>query len=343
MANKKITALDGLTGPISGPDLFIIVDASDTTMSGYGTDKKLTFSHLVSEVASSIGAAGATGATGPQGLSGPSGPRGFAGATGATGPSGPSGPPGTGTNVTYTNANLTPVAVGGIAASSSFSGATLQQMFDTLLYPFYPPAFTSFYIVGQSASVEVGDTVVMANAVFAWYTSYGMYVVNPSIYVTDVTRSINYTLSPINNTGTVQVSAGATSVSKSTAASNTFGIQGTDTHANGFSSTFTINWYWRQYWGTNANTSLTDVQIKALVSSVLSSSAAGSRSFAAGDYKYIATTATLTSFIDTGTGNPVPMDTLTPVSVTNANGKTVTYNVYRSHYALGSTLTIAAS
>lgn len=50
MASSKISALAAEVSPIASGDLFVIVDVSDNTMAASGTDKKLTFSLLKSEI-----------------------------------------------------------------------------------------------------------------------------------------------------------------------------------------------------------------------------------------------------------------------------------------------------
>ncbi len=58
----------------------------------------------------------------------------------------------------YTNASPTPFTVGGIAAGSTFSSQTLQQMFDALLYPYQAPT-TSLALTPAGGLREKGDTV----------------------------------------------------------------------------------------------------------------------------------------------------------------------------------------
>ena len=66
---------------------------------------------------------------------------------------------GAGTGSTYTNLNNTPYGVGGIDAGSSFSGKTMTQMWDNLLYPTIMPTYNNRSVVlngVNTASVEVG-------------------------------------------------------------------------------------------------------------------------------------------------------------------------------------------
>jgi hypothetical protein len=100
------------------------------------------------------------------------------------------------------------------------------------------------------------------------------------------------------------------------------------------------------YYGTSANTSLTEAQIEALASSGLQSGRTGNYTFGAGDYKWICyptsfgTTNTSTGFKDTSTNLAVPFESPLTVSVTNAYGQTTNYYAYRSTNIMGSTITI---
>lgn len=57
---------------------------------------------------------------------------------------------------TYTNATPTPVTVGGIPAGSTFSAATMQEMFDLLLYPYIAPGVSLNSTPGTGV-YEFGD------------------------------------------------------------------------------------------------------------------------------------------------------------------------------------------
>ncbi len=57
MADTKITDLTALTTPVTG-DLLPIVDVSDTSMAATGTDKKITYGNLKTQVATDLGISG---------------------------------------------------------------------------------------------------------------------------------------------------------------------------------------------------------------------------------------------------------------------------------------------
>jgi hypothetical protein len=118
------------------------------------------------------------------------------------------------------------------------------------------------------------------------------------------------------------------------------------------------------YYGTSSSATLDESGIEGLTSSLLTSSETGTKSFAAGGYKYFAwpdsfgsPTAT-TGFKDTSTNLAVAMADSTDnaffsetengwsygeVSVTNAFGQSTTYRVYRTKNVLGGSINIQVS
>ena len=302
------------------------------------------------------GTTGAEGPTGPQGIQGPTGATGI-GEVGPTGPSGvgvvgptgdtgsqgtpgPTGATGSSGSDVYNNASPTPSTLGGIPSGSTFSSQTMTQMWDALLYPYQAPAFTSFSISGQSTPIEVGATVA-ANPTFNWIeTNIGN--VNPS---TTVIRNVSTIIANnVSNTSPYAATDGA--VTKTTATTNTWSIEQTNTHSQTFSRNFTVTWQWRVYYGESVNTPLSEAQIEALRVGNLQSGFAGTYSFQAGGYKYIcypSSMGTASTFKDTGTNLDVPFETVYTVSVTNANSVTTNYNVHRTTNIIGSAINIQVS
>jgi len=62
-------------------------------------------------------------------------------------------------DLTYTNANAMPNTVGGLAAGSTFSGQTVQNMFDRLLYPYIAPAISLSTSPSTGTVREFGNNV----------------------------------------------------------------------------------------------------------------------------------------------------------------------------------------
>lgn len=245
---------------------------------------------------------------------------------------------------TYTNAGATPSAIGGIAAGSTFTGRTWQQMFDALLYPYQLPAFSSFTFTGAVTPLEVGAQIA-ANRTFTWGTTNAGNINANSIKVQYPTGTDLAT--GLANDGTEVVTHAL--VTRTTPGTETFRIIGTNTQAGNFQRDLSIEWRWMRYSGTSALAGpLTEAQIKALGTASLQTDDAATYAYgaAAGTYKYIAcpvSFGTLTTFKDQSTNLDVPMQAPYQVSVTNTYGQTTNYNVYRTTNQLGAAINIVAS
>lgn len=272
---------------------------------------------------------------------------------GTTGPTGPTGPGG-GSSFTYTNSDPMPQDVGGFTAGTTFLNADLDFLWTGLLYPYQAPAFTSFSIQGQATTVEVGTTI-SGNQTFIWSTSNSSNIQANSLSIRDITNATDLGTG-LANDGSEVLNVG--SVTKTTATNNQWRIRGVNTQAANFDGFFNVNWRFLRFAGTSANTTLTEAQIEALATSELAAGFAGTYAFASGDYKYFAWPDSFggaNSFKDASTNFDVSMVTSSDnpaysnsenglfydlVSVTNVNGVTVDYRVYRTRNILGGTITI---
>lgn len=254
---------------------------------------------------------------------------------------------------TYTNLNPVPTTIGGIPAGSTFNNTTYSQIFDTLFYPYMVPNFTSFAISGQSLTLEVGASIAAGSKTYTWGTT------NPGNIQTNTIRIRNGATVILDNSPNdgSQVINLASPITKTTVASNSWDIRATRTNGSYMTRTMTVWWYWRHYYGTSINTTLTESDIEALTSSFLGTVITGNYNFIAGGYKYFAfpnTAANPVLFKDTTTNLAIAMadasDGYTDtnagvypfqfVSVTNTYGVTINYRVYRSKYILGSSIQI---
>ena len=228
-------------------------------------------------------------------------------------------------------------------------------MFDALLYPYQTPAFTSFSITGQSTTIEVG-TSISGSKTFTWSTSNFGNINTNTILIKDQTANV-ILVSASANDGTETITLPSTIV-YNVPSSNTWSITATNSKSSNFSTTFSVSWVWNLYYGTSANTILTATQIQALLNSLLTGSASRTYSYAAGGYKYLSFPTTFTSpasFKDASNNLNVAMSDTSDdasysnvanginyalVSVTNVNGQTVSYRVYRTKNILGGTINI---
>jgi hypothetical protein len=270
--------------------------------------------------------------------------------------------PGGGAGGPYGGASPTTLTVGGIPSGSPIFGLTYDQLWQDLLVPYIAPTFTSFIISGQTQSVEVGSTVSGLKS-FAWAFSNPALVTANTMDILDVTGATTLA-SGISIVSPYSVSIG--SITLTSPSTYSWRGRATNTQSTVFnSSNFTISWFWRKYYGTNASASLNETQIEALINNPLSNTLVGSYSFAAGDYKYFCWPDSFGSptsgpfpngFISAGLGVSMASSIDDPfysntqngwsyglVSVTNINGIATNYRVYRTLNTLGSTVIITVN
>ncbi len=221
------------------------------------------------------------------------------------------------------------------------------------------PAFTSFLIVGQATTIEVGATIAAGSKTFTWTTSNSANVAADSISITDTTAS-TVLASGLANDGTEDIVI--TDITLTDAGDQVWTIDGVNTNAIGFSRTFTVSWEWKVYAGISASVVLDETEIKALSDfNGLQSGFAGTYNYSATGYKYFAypdEMGDVAVFRDPSTGFLIAMAQVTDnaaysniangyyyalVSVTNANGITTDYRLYRSQNVLGGTISFAIS
>ena len=154
----------------------------------------------------------------------------------------------------YTNAAPVPKTLGGILAGTTFNNMPIQQVLDTLLYPYNPPVFTSFSILGISAKYEVGAGLPAGNYVFKWTIDQPANVKTNSITLEGT--------SFLPNTGTY--TKALPSIREDIPTTRVFHISAQDVKNQTFSDTFTISWSYRRYWGVSNKQSLTDEEANAL-------------------------------------------------------------------------------
>jgi hypothetical protein len=242
----------------------------------------------------------------------------------------------------YTNLTPVPQTIGGIQSGTTFNNVPLTSMFDALLYPYQVPSFSSFNL-NQSSTVEVGYTIPSGSKTFNWTTTNSSNIVVNSVSITDTTDSI-ILATGLANDATENISI--SSIQYLTDSSHIWSIQAQNTHSGSMSTTYTVDWYWKIYYGEHISSSLTD--ILSLRISELSNTAAHTYTFIADiqKYKYItypSSFGTLTTFKDTTTFLNVAMSPMTVVSVTNYYGVVTNYNVHRSLNKLGAAINIQSS
>lgn len=256
----------------------------------------------------------------------------------------------------YTNL-VGSVAVGGIPAGTTFSNATMKDMWDALLKPPYQqPNFSSFTFNHGGTLREVGNAIVGGTYSFTWGTTYPANVQTNSVTIRDLTNNV-VLLGGTANDGSAVITL--STINKATPASHQWRANAVRTNSTVFySPTVTVSWFWKRYYGTQSLTSLTAPQIQGLTGA-LAGNRLGNYTFGAGNYKYFAWPTSFgapTLFRDFNTNLAVAMAGVaegytTPVgayyaqvvSVTNIWGYTTNYYVFRTRNILGGSIIITVT
>ncbi len=223
------------------------------------------------------------------------------------------------------------------------------------------PAFSSFAITGQTTPIEVGATIAAGSKTFTWATTNNSNITANSISIVDTTASVTLA-SGLANDGSQVISIGA--ITNTIPATQVWTINGVNTHLATFSRTYSVIWEWRVYAGTNSAGTLTSSQIKALSdSNALQASFPGTYNITSSPvvyyyFSYPDSMGSVSFFVDGNTGFPISMAEASDnpaysntangwsyaiVSVTNAQGVTTDYRVYRTQFNFSGTLKMVVS
>lgn len=244
----------------------------------------------------------------------------------------------------YTNTQPMPEEVGGYEPGDTFQNATLQDLFTNLLYPYQYPAFSTFVISGQSTTLEVGDSVSGGNHDFVWNTTNDSNVSANSITIEDTTNGVVFGTTFANdNSQTIDI---GDAVTKTTASTNSWKITARNTKGQTISRNFNVYWKWRTFYGTSENETLTEQDVKNLISTSLDSNFTGNKTVAGENYKYFVYPTSFglkTNFQDVISGFAVAMNPATTISITNDYGIVADYYVHRTTNPIVGSLTVAVS
>src|SRR5208282_5755499 len=208
--------------------------------------------------------------------------------------------------------------------------------------------------------LEVGTVIPAGPETFTWSTSNPQFISMDSISIVDTTASQTLAAN-LPNTGTANVTISL--LVNNIPALQTWTINGVDTSQGSFGATFMIQWLYRIFAGTSTNTELTGTEINALSFSALQAGFAGTYAVSSVPivYYYFSmpdSMGSVSTFVDGNTGFPISMATNADdpfyanvangfnyalVPVTNVNGLTVNYKLYRTQNDFSGTLEVVVT
>lgn len=207
------------------------------------------------------------------------------------------------------------------------------------------PTFSAFAISGQTTPLEVGASIATART-FTWTTTSPSNVEANSVSLLDVTGGNIVIDGGLADDSSEATAYPAAPITKTTATSHTFRVGATSSRGVAFTRDYSVAWQWRRYYGTSAAAGpLNEAAVKALLTNELAPSLAGTLTFGAGDYKYIAYASSLgdaSSFKDAATSLDIAMEAPYIVTLTTL-GVPEIYNVHRTTNVIGSAITIVVA
>ena len=239
---------------------------------------------------------------------------------------------------TYTNLNPVAESIGGIEVGTTFSGKTMQEMFDSLLYPYQYPAFSSFDIDGQSSILEIGDSI-LANRTFNWATINDDNIKNNTITIKDMNTGLDLATNLVND-GSQALTMDE--IRRTNIGSNTFRIVAENTKNITFQKDYIVSWYPAIFYGESTNGELTETDIEILRVKQLKNEVSGIYSMSEGGYKYWIFPTNITQptrIYDKSTNLDIALALTYTVNVTNEFNVVLSYTVYRSLNVLGGSIT----
>ncbi len=242
----------------------------------------------------------------------------------------------------YNLSSPTTLTVGGINSGTTIAGLTWQELMEDLLVPYIAPTFAAFTISGQSTTIEVGDSISGVES-FTWTFTNGANVTTSTMDIADLTTPATlYT--NISNTPP-QAHNFTPSIRKTTATSHSWRGSATNTQSTAFnSSSFTVSWQHKRYWGWCPDSTPSDAEILA-VSDELSTTRAKSAFTATVSgsdrhvfFSYPASFGDLTS-LTVGGFESLPAFTKTTRAFVNDFGVSISYNIYVSNNTFSANIT----
>jgi hypothetical protein len=142
----------------------------------------------------------------------------------------------------YTNLNPVPLTLGGVSAGSTFSEASMQQMWDNLLYPYIKPNSTlsggNTRELGSSNAITLSWSATKKTKPITFITLKKSGGVIQNVVVTGDSQSGTFETNAVQNTNT------------------SFTVEVTDSNPTTVSSSTSVSWLNAVYWGKTPTFSL---------------------------------------------------------------------------------------
>lgn len=236
----------------------------------------------------------------------------------------------------YTNKEPVPNSIGGISAGTTFDKTPIQDIISMLLYPYQTPSITQF-TSNIKQNYKLGESTP-GNITLTWNTSNQKNIKENSIRF--LFNNIELPKENFNKQGSKAFTINP--VKLNTQGSINIVMEMQDIKNKKMSRNITLTWYNGIYYGNSTKESITAEDAVKLTTLDANSLGRDYR-YPGGGYKYLVFPSTWgdpKQFVDPATNFDIPMDKKDNITITNNNGVTQTYKVYKSTNVLNGDITI---
>lgn len=240
----------------------------------------------------------------------------------------------------YTGSSPATVNVGGISVGDSLTG-TVSEILEQILSPYVAPQFTSFTST-ISSIYEVG-TGTAGNQFFTFNIDLPANVTANTLALHDISNSSYLaTGEPVSSPLTVDVG----SLIKNGAGSQSYRLEATNSQGNSFnSSTITVSWRWKRYFGFTNNSPASNADIISLASDFVTNhnKSYSTATPSGAQYLVFAFPASFGALSGITVNGFPSLASFTEVitNVTNSYGQVESYRIYYSNNTFNSSATVS--
>jgi hypothetical protein len=231
-----------------------------------------------------------------------------------------------------------PFTIGGISQGMTFDKTDLKTLWTLLLYGVGLPTFTEFYITDFLLKYEIGATIPESEQEYHWSISQPELLSQNSIKI----EYLNGGITIGDNLPNTSIATLLTpEIHFDVLTTCLFRISATSTTQDMLEYYLNFKFLYRIYYGESAFEELTNIEL-ATLRSQLKNHVNGEYELLASEdkYKYICYPAILgqkigeDSFYEVGSQDPIPMQDVQELVITNEHNLEITYYCYRSFYKL---------
>lgn len=165
----------------------------------------------------------------------------------------------------YNGASPATIALGGITAGTALEGRSISSIVEQMLVVYQNPAFSSFAITGQAATIEIGESIPAGNKTFTWGTTNNGNIKPNTVMIRNQSALVDL-LTGLANDGNEVINLAAPIQLNAEGATQIFRILAENTNDVIFQRDFTITADYKRFYGAPVVAPNDSATIRALAS-----------------------------------------------------------------------------